>query len=49
MTAIFRITKMNHSLAFQLPRPSNHEIIVKIEKDSWFSYEVNKTNGFVNM
>ena len=46
MTTIFRITKMNHSLAFQYPRPSNHEIIVKLEKDSWFSYEVNKTNGF---
>ena len=46
MTAIFRYSKMNHSFAFQLPRPVNHEIVVKIERDCLFSYEVNDSEEF---
>ena len=35
---------MNPLLAFQLPRPSNHEIVIKVERDSSFSYVINESN-----
>ena len=44
MAALFRLSKMNHSIAFQIPRPSNHEIVIKVEINSSFSYEVNDLN-----
>ena len=46
MTAIFRYSKMNHPFSFQITRPVNHEIVVKIERDCSFSYEVNNSEEF---